>query len=146
MRAKRRNFLQTTREVVQQFLDEVRSGRDPDQAHQLMAPHVLAHQLVSEAPTTVERTPANYAAHIREFLSIYGAFTFEVSALIVEGNLAYARWKQVGQHLMEIDGFAATGKPLVEVASAVYRVENGRIAEYWIQIDREGLRKQLEAK
>jgi predicted ester cyclase len=51
----------------------------------------------------------------------------------------------VGPHPRSIgvDGYAVTGKPLVEVASAVYRVERGRIAEYWIQIDRFGMVEQL---
>ncbi|ETT39919.1 hypothetical protein C161_03694 [Paenibacillus sp. FSL R5-192] len=33
---------------------------------------------------------------------------------------------------------------IIEIASAVYRVENEQIAEYWIQIDRMGIEKQLE--
>ncbi|MEH7896159.1 ester cyclase, partial [Bacillus thuringiensis] len=28
--------------------------------------------------------------------------------------------------------------------SAVYRIENGKISEYWIQIDRSGIQNQLE--
>ncbi|SMB83441.1 ester cyclase [Deinococcus hopiensis] len=135
----------TTREIVQQFLNEVRSGQAPDRVHDLMAPRVLAHQVVSEAPNTVERSPANYAEHIRAFLSVCGAFRFEVTELVVKEDRAYARWRQVGQHEGEVDGFAATGKPVVEVASAVYRVEDGRIVEYWIQVDREGMRRQLES-
>jgi len=52
---------------------------------------------------------------------------------------------QRGCHLATIDGYRPTRKALTEYASAVYRVENGRIAEYWIQIDRLGLQRQLEA-
>jgi predicted ester cyclase len=43
-----------------------------------------------------------------------------------------------------LSGYAATGQPLVEIASAVYRVEKGKIVEYWIQIDRLGLDAQLK--
>ena len=50
---------------------------------------------------------------------------------------------QTGRHVGPVDGFAPTGLPVVEVASAVYRVEAGRIAEYWIQIDRAGIEAQL---
>jgi predicted ester cyclase len=85
-----------------------------------------------------------YANHIREFLTLYGNYTFEITELLAEGNKVYARWKQTGTHLTTIDGYTATGQPLVEIASAVYRVENGKIAEYWIQIDRFGLEEQLK--
>ncbi|MGO4272187.1 ester cyclase, partial [Paenibacillus sp. TAF58] len=43
-----------------------------------------------------------------------------------------------------VDGFPPTGQNIIEIASAVYRIENERIVEYWIQIDREGIRLQLQ--
>jgi predicted ester cyclase len=76
-------------------------------------------------------------------LEAYGPFTFRVDELIGEGDRVFARWTQHGRHLAELDGFPATGAPLIEIASAVYRVEHGLIAEYWIQIDRQGMTEQL---
>lgn len=134
---------QTPEAVVRAFFAEVRSGRNPDRAHEFMAPRVLAHQVTSESPHTIERTPQDYADHVREFLAALGPFELEVTELIAQGDRVYARWTQRGKHLGEIHGFAPTGKPLVDVASAVYRVEAGKIAEYWIQIDRAGLLAQL---
>ncbi|MFG3338429.1 ester cyclase [Glycomyces sp. NPDC048151] len=129
--------------IVAAFLDEVRSGAHPDRAARFMAPRVLAHQVVSEDEVTVERTPEQYAGHVRDMLEAYGPFAFRVDELIAEGDRVYARWTQHGRHLAEVDGVPATGEPLTEVASAVYRVEDGLIAEYWIQIDRHGLAEQL---
>jgi predicted ester cyclase len=64
--------------------------------------------------------------------------------MLAQGDRVYVRWRQTGAHRGPIDGFPPTGRPLVEVASAVYRVRDGKIVEYWIQIDREGVRLQLE--
>jgi len=58
--------------------------------------------------TTVKRTPQNYADHIREFLKMYGNFSFEITELIADSDKVYARWKQTGKHLTEIDGYAPT--------------------------------------
>ena len=132
--------------VVRTFFDVVRSGCDPDGAAAFMAPRVVAHQLTSEGEGTVERTPAEYAAHVREMLAAYGQFRLELTEVLADGDRVYVRWRQTGIHRREIDGFVPTGLPLVEIASAVYRVAEGRIAEYWIQIDREGLRTQLERR
>ncbi|HYC05738.1 MAG TPA: ester cyclase [Azospirillaceae bacterium] len=131
--------------VVRGFIEDVRSGRDPDAAHRYMAPHVLAHQLTAENEAAVERTPADYADHIREFLRDRGAFTLEITEFLADGDRVYVRWRQTGRDLEPRDGKPATGRPLVEIASAVYRVAEGRIAEYWIQIDRKGLELQLAA-
>ncbi len=131
--------------VVRGFIEEVRSGRDPDAAHRYMAPRVKAHQLASENEVTVERTPADYADHVREFLRDRGAFTLEITEFLADSDRVYVRWRQTGRDLETRDGRPATEKPLVEIASAVYRVADGRIAEYWIQIDRKGLELQLAA-
>ena len=56
----------------------------------------------------------------------------------------YARWKQTANPRTPLEGSAPTEKTLVRIASAVYRLENGKIAEYWVQIDRLGLEEQLK--
>ncbi len=130
--------------IIREFLVEVRSGKNPDNAQKYMSDTVLAHQINSENPVTVKRTPKNYADHIKSFLEMYGTFSFEITEIIAGENKVYVRWKQVGKHLTEIDGYKATQLPLIEYASAVYRLEKGKIMEYWIQIDRLGFEEQLK--
>lgn len=129
--------------VVRGFLRDVRAGRDPDAASRYFSETVAAHQIQSEGVTTVRRTPVEYAAHVREFLATYGAYTFEIEELIAAGDRVFVRWRQTGRHLRSIDGEMPSGRPLIELTSAVYRVSGGRIVEYWIQIDRKGLELQL---
>lgn len=131
------------KEIVRQFLEQVRSGKFPEKASLYMADSILAHQMNAENETTVIRTPQNYSEHIEDFVRMFGQFSFEITDLIAEEDKVYARWKQIGNHLAEIDGYQPTGNPLIEIASCVYRLENNKIAEYWIQIDRLGFEKQL---
>ena len=140
---KKMNTLQSEK-IVRSFLQDVRSGKAPQRAAEFMADTVIANQLTSEKPEAIKRTPQNYTEHIREFLTLYGPYTFEITELIANGDRVYARWKQTGKHLADIDPYKATGLPLTEIGSAVYRVENGKIAEYWIQVDRQGLELQLQ--
>ncbi|MEV5763046.1 ester cyclase [Micromonospora sp. NPDC052213] len=130
--------------VVRSFLEVVRSGVDPSQAGRFMAPTVTARQVQAEAPAVVERSPQQYAEHVTEMLDAYGRFTLTVDELFGSGEKVYARWTQRGHHVGEVDGLAPTGAPVTQVTSAVYRVVDGLIVEYWIQIDRYGLRAQLE--
>jgi predicted ester cyclase len=129
--------------VVRAFIAEVRSGRNPDRAAEYMAPLVRAHQVVADRPHTVERTPQEYADHIREMCSAFGRFTLELEECLAQGDRVYVRWRQTGRHQALLEGFAPTGRTLIEVASAVYRVANGQIVEYWIQVDQAGLLHQL---
>ncbi len=135
----------TPEQIVRVFFKEVRSGNNPDYSNQLMAEKVLAHQIVSEEEQTVVRTPKDYAEHVREMNEAYGDFSLEIQEFLVDGNKVYVRWKQKGTHVGEIDGYQPTGLPILQMASAVYRIENEKISEYWIQIDRLGTHKQLES-
>jgi predicted ester cyclase len=136
--------LPTPVQIVRAFFVNVRSGLNPDDAHRYMANQVWAHQVVADEPRSILRTPQEYADHVREMQAAFGDFTIEITECLSEGDRVYVRWRQTGTHVGIIDGFEPSGLPLVEVASAVYRIERGRIAEYWIQIDRGGLWKQLE--
>src|SRR5579884_2017810 len=107
----------TPKEVVKGFIDIVRSGKDPERAAEFLATSVKAHQMNAEKAETVVRSPRDYSDHVREFLRLYGPFEFEITELLADGDKVYVRWKQTGRHLSEIDGFAPTGKPLIEIAS-----------------------------
>ncbi|MFF9810681.1 ester cyclase [Streptomyces coeruleorubidus] len=132
------------KDTVHQFLLQVRSGLHPDRASHFMADRVRAHQVVSEAPVVVERTPQQYTEHVEEMLDAYGAFTLTVDELIAEGDRVYARWTQSGRHVGPVDHHPPTGAQVTAITSAVYRVEDGLIVEYWIQIDRQGIAAQLQ--
>jgi predicted ester cyclase len=130
--------------VVRHFLDEVRSGKAIQKSSRYLAEKILAHQMTSENETTVIRSPEDYSAHVKDFQRIYGDFDFEVTELLADGDRVYARWKQSGCHIGPVEGMAPSGLPVIEIASAVYRVADGKIVEYWIQVDRKGFESQIE--
>ncbi|MER5746547.1 ester cyclase [Streptomyces sp. NPDC059913] len=135
--------MNNAKDTVRQFLLQVRSGLHPERAGHFMAGLVRAHQVASEAPEVVERTPRQYTEHVQEMLDAYGPFTLTVDELIAEGDRVYARWTQDGRHVGPVGGHAPTGARITTMTSAVYRVEDGLIVEYWIQIDRQGTATQL---
>ena len=76
-----------------------------------MAEQVLAHQMTAENETTVHRTPANYADHVREMIAAYGNFHLEVQELIAQDDRVYVRWKQTGLTLEKSTAFRQLAKP-----------------------------------
>ena len=67
----------TPEQVVRSFLEIVRSGKNPEFSTELMAERVLAHQVVSEEEHTVQRTPQEYAEHVKEMIETYGNFSLD---------------------------------------------------------------------
>ena len=130
--------------VVAEFLATVRVTGDVLSARRLMAEQVWCHQVVSEAPQTLVRTPDEYAAHVQDMLAEFGQFRFHVTEFLTEADHVFVRWRPAG-HVHDInDAGAASARAVDDIGSAVYRVENGKIVEYWVQLDRLGLAIQLD--
>ncbi|MGW5672321.1 ester cyclase [Micromonospora sp. NPDC003776] len=136
---------EVTRRVVADFVRYVRSGLQPERAAEFLAPLVRAHQVQSERPVTIERTPEDYAEHFREMIAAWGDFTIVIDEFLVDGARAYLRLTQTGRHLGAVDRIAPTGREVRQINSVVYHVADGLITDYWIQIDRAGVSAQLTA-
>ena len=134
----------TPESVVLGFMERVRSGKEPEAASLYMAGIVQGYQCISGRETVIERTPENYTEHVYEFIAGFGQYDFEIQEFMCQGNKVYVRWKQDGKHLGPMLGYEPTGLPLSTIGSAVYLVENGLIAAYWIQTEKLGLLEQLQ--
>ena len=128
--------------VVHGFLEAVRSGRHPDDAHLYMAEHVIAHQMTGEHESTIHRTPAEYADHVSAMLVEHGRFTLDILTFVASDDLVAVTWRQIGERPPTGSG---SSKPVTELAACTYRVDSGRIVEYWLLIDRLGIDRQLTA-
>ena len=66
-----------------------------------------------------------------------------VEAVITEGDLVVIRYRATGTHAGEFQGYAPTGKPVTWTGINIYRIECGRIAEIWSEVDAQGRIAQL---
>ncbi|AQY49803.1 hypothetical protein PWEIH_02342 [Listeria weihenstephanensis FSL R9-0317] len=127
-------MIKSEKEIVSEFFKIVRSGKEIERASEFMVDRVIAHQVQAEKEYSVTRSPQDYSDHVQEMLDEYGDFSLEIQEVLADGAKVYVRWRQIGEN--------QKGKEIIEIASAVYLVENGKIVEYWIQIDRKGLELQ----
>ena len=107
-----------------------------------MSATVVAHQLHSEHEHAVTRTPQEYADHVREMLDEYGRFDFEVTSVVAQHDHVAVTWRQTSGP----DACARTvdDAALIELAACTYRVHDGEIVEYWLLLDRHGIRQQRQ--
>ena len=66
-----------------------------------------------------------------------------VEAVVTEGNLVVIRYRASGTHEGEFQGSAPTGKSVTWTGINIYRLECGRIAEVWSEVDALGRIAQL---
>jgi predicted ester cyclase len=70
--------------------------------------------------------------------AVYSAFPdvhVAVQDLITAEGMVVERTTASGTHLGEFQGVAATGNPVVWSETHIYRLANGKIVEYWPQVD-----------
>jgi len=128
--------LSEAKRIVSAFFENVRSGKNLQAAYEFMHEQVIAHQVQSENEYTITRSPKDYIEHVEEMQELYGQFELIIQEIVADENKVYVRWKQIGQ--------TDKNKTIIQIASAVYLVERGKIAEYWIQIDRKGIENQCQ--
>ena len=66
-----------------------------------------------------------------------------IEAVITEGDLVVIRYRATGTHTGEFQGYAPTGKPVTWTGINIFRIECGRIAEIWSEVDALGRTAQL---
>lgn len=78
--------------------------------------------------------------------TIYEGFPdmeYRLEDILAEDDLVACRWTITGTHDGEFEGIPATGEAVEIPASGLMRVENGQVAEAWLNYDRLGLLGQL---
>ncbi len=108
--------------------------KNPDQLKEVLAPDFVAHDL----PPGV--TLSQFREMVNEGFPDQKA---EVVELIAEGDRIAACWILSQTHLGKFQGTAPTGKHITIELLEIVRIQEGKIAERWVQFDRGGLLQQL---
>lgn len=83
--------------------------------------------------------------HIALIEAAFPHYELIVEDMIADGDKVALHGTVRGRHGGEFLGLAPTGRWVEMPVVAIYRIENGRIAEFWAQGDTLALMQQLEA-
>ncbi len=68
-----------------------------------------------------------------------------IEDIIAEGDKVWVRLSYTGTHKGEFMGLPPTGKKITSKAVDIYRIANGKLAEYWNVTDNVNIFKQIGA-
>ena len=88
---------------------------------------------------------AALAEHIRVCEAAFPRYELVAEEMVAEGNMVSLRGTFSGVHQAEFYGVPATGRLVSAGLQIMYRLENGKIAEHWLQFDSPTLMAQLTA-
>lgn len=126
------------KELVTAYIERVWNRADQAAFNDLTAPTYRYHlggQLPRDSAATQEFLQAVHRA--------FPNWRVEIQAMIVEGDHVAVRWQGRATHSGVFQGLPPTGRQIEVCGINLYRIEQGRIAEEWEQMDSLGLLQQL---
>lgn len=123
--------------IVRRLYEEVLNQNRPDLLPELVSEDIAFHS-VTEA-----RGMAEYRAMTERLRVAFGDMHFTIHDLIASGDRVAVRWGMDATHQGPLAGIAATGKTIHQRANVIYRMQAGKIAEGWAQMDQIGVLRQI---
>lgn len=124
-------------ETVRRLYDEALNQNKPELLPALLSEDVLLHT------ATEERGIAAYQALTERLRVGFAEMHFTIHDLIASGDRVAVRWSMDAKHAGPFAGIPATGKRVEQRANVIYRMESGKIAEGWAQMDQLGMLRQI---
>lgn len=127
------------RDVIDRYLEGF-NEQDLDALQEIVAPDVVVHGLIG-----VDGDVNGLEEYGEWGLSIFGGIPdahIEIDDYFVSGNKVASRWTLTGTHDGELFGVPATGESFEITGLAIFRMEDGKIAEKWYQQDDLGMFQQ----
>jgi predicted ester cyclase len=116
----------TPKQVVERYLAEVLTSEGPGRADELISSEELRQR----------------AGHFR---IAFPDLEIDTLVLVAEGNLVAGHFIGRGTHHGVFQGIPPTGRPWEARCTAIYRIEDDRIADGWVTWDHLSLLHQLGA-
>lgn len=130
---------QENQQLVQEYLQAF-NDRDHDRLSDLLAADVVEHGVHETL-----RGPEAVIDFLESYFETFPDYTGSTEAMVAEGDAVVVRYSARGTHSDEYQDVSPSGQTAEWSGMSMYRVEDGRIAEIWLEEDRLGLLEQLEA-
>jgi len=124
--------------IVRRLFEEAFNKRNAGVINELLAANYVNHDFPAPAPGAEGFRQVN-ALFLTAFPDMHVTFEEELA----EGNMVITRGYFTGTHKGEFQGVPPTGKQIKVKYIDIWRVENGKLVENWVQMDQLGLLQQL---
>ena len=127
--------------IVKRVPEEITSQGRLELIDELFAPDFVDHAYVPALGLSPGREG------IKQFITMlrtgFPDIDIKVQDALADGDKVVVRNLAKGTHRGEFMGIAPTGKEAIWTEIHIVRLENGRIAEHWANVDQLGIMRQL---
>ena len=109
---------------------------------EVMAPNFLSHALPPGMPPTRE----SHKQALNMLFTAFPDYHVTIEDIITNADKAAARLTVRGTHQGDFFGIPPTGKQVAWAAVDIFRIDEGKLVEYWLIADNLSLLQQLRAQ
>ena len=116
-----------------------------NQGHYDLVDELYAADFVQHEPSSP--IPVNSTAALREYVTMFKTalpdLQLSIDDLLAEGDKVLWRFTAQGTHEAELMGIPATGRSTTVTGMVLFRLNNNRIVEVWVNVDTLTMLQQL---
>jgi len=127
--------------LLREYLDGAFNRKDPAVIDKVVSPDVIDHAGLPGGPEGIE----GFRLFVTTVQDAFPDMELTVEDCFGEGDRAVARWSSVATHTGELMGIPATNRKVTSTGVDIARAADGKIVEFWAQVDMAGLMAQLTA-
>lgn len=120
------------KEIVARMVETI-NARDFEALDEIVAPDVRRHS--GATPDVSVESLDDFKAFLRQDLSAVPDAVQEIQFTLAEGVLVAGRFTYRGTQTGPMGPFPASGRPLELPFNGILRIEDGKIAEIWVEWD-----------
>ncbi|MEQ9037630.1 MAG: ester cyclase [Silicimonas sp.] len=138
------HIIDRNKATVNAFLSGTHSANidDVEVIDDTVVPHIVCHGFPG-FPNGEFNDRESYKTFFRIFRQSFTDMTFETTRMIATEDFVSAHWEIWATHSGDFQGIAPDGARVVFDGVALYRMEDGKIAETWLRINEPLLVSQL---
>jgi steroid delta-isomerase-like uncharacterized protein len=133
--------LETNKALVRRQFEELINQKNLSPIDTDMAADFVDH----EAPPNTPPGPGGVRRWISYLHTVAPDLQATIEDIVAENDKVVVRNTWRGTHTGPLFGIAPTGKSFVLKGMVMWRIQDGKIAERWANLDQWGLRQQLSA-
>lgn len=130
------------RAAAQRFFEEVWNKGNVAEAEAFLAPGFVSHNTFDVQVTG----PREYGAAVTHYREAFPDLHTTLEEVLVDGDRVVVRGTDRGTHRGAFMGVPASGHEVTTTWIEIFRMEDGKAAEGWLESDSAALRNQLVAE
>lgn len=126
------------KDVALDYTNSIWNTKEIHTIDRLLHPNVTIHSLLGQYTG-----PQAMKAVVLSWLKAFPDLKVSFDHVITQDELVCIQWHAQGTHLGEFKGRLPTNLPVAYSGVTIYRIQEGKITEYWAYLDMQHLLSQI---